>query len=203
MKILDKKVVLAILIVALIGVVAATYNINDAGKLFNPLASVNDGSTNTIDLLSSGEEGVANDTVATSGNSQSPSSNSSSAQAVSTSSNPNSQSQPTTVNTNNQNNANKPVINNANNSTPNNKLISKAKGKQIAENSLRGGDYDGATAVYHSTIGSGDNICYVYVIIYHGETVGEYEINAYTGVISGGAFANEVQPPEETNNSSV
>ena len=194
---MDKKVVLAILIVALIGVVAATYNINDAGKLFNPLASVNDG------LLSSGEEGVANDTVATSGNSQNPSSNSSSAQAVSTSSNPNSQSQPTTVNTNNQNNANKPVINNANNSTPNNKLISKAKAKQIAENSLRGGDYDGATAVYHSTIGSGDNICYLYVIVYHGETVCEYEINAYTGVISGGAFANEVQPPEETNNSSV
>lgn len=68
---MDKKIVLTILIVALIGVVAATYNSSNNETLFNPLTAIADDSADSIsDLLSSGDGGQSVSDLLVAGDSQ-------------------------------------------------------------------------------------------------------------------------------------
>ena len=53
---MDKKIILSVLIVALIGIVAATYQINPGQEILNPLASVNTEDTPVTEVLTAPEE---------------------------------------------------------------------------------------------------------------------------------------------------
>ncbi len=59
---MDKKIILSIVIVALIGVVAATYQININDDLLNPLASVDTEDTPVTDVLSAPTSGDSSNT---------------------------------------------------------------------------------------------------------------------------------------------
>ena len=52
---MDKKIILSVLIVALIGIVAATYQINNGEDILNPLASVETEESPVTDVLTAPE----------------------------------------------------------------------------------------------------------------------------------------------------
>jgi len=197
---LDSKIILAILIVALIGVVAATYN-NEATEAIQTLTSVateedsQDGATdildsnigsNSQDSLKIDEDVVKPDTSTKQATNNKASTN----QANNINSNQNTNKPATTTN----NTAKPNTDNNSNNqqvdtTTP---KISSTEAKNIATNNLPN-EFSKAVA---STPKLYDD-SYEVTFYENGEAVGYYEINANSGAITGGAFKGEV--PESSN----
>lgn len=205
---MDSKIILAILIVALIGVVAATYN-NEATDAIQTLTSVatedesQDSATDILDnnigensenSIKIDEDVVKSDNTATKKATENKAKNTNSPK---TTSNPN--------NGNGNQNSNKPT-NSANSTvTPSTNInsdnqrintttykISSNRAKEIATNNLPS-EFSKAVAS-NPTMNGG----YYDVTFYmNGEAVGYYEIDANTGVITGGAFKNEVPEPSD------
>lgn len=203
---MDSKIILAILIVALIGVVAATYN-NEATDAIQTLTSVAteedspDGATDILDSnlgensensLKIDEEVVKPDNDATkkvnekqvqNTNSKKPSSNSNGGSSTQNTNKPTSTANTTVTPSTNTNSGNQTI------NTTNHK-ISSNRAKEIATNNLPS-EYSKAVAS-NPTI----NDKYYDVTFYmDGKAVGYYEIDADTGAITGGAFKNEVPDP--------
>ena len=203
---MDSKIILAILIVALIGVVAATYN-NEATDAIQTLTSVAteedspDGATDILDSnlgensensLKIDEDIVKPDNDATkkvngkqvqNTNSKKPSSNSNDGSSTQNTNKPTSTANTTVTPSTNTNSGNQTI------NTTNHK-ISSNRAKEIATNNLPS-EYSKAVAS-NPTI----NDKYYDVTFYmDGKAVGYYEIDADTGAITGGAFKNEVPDP--------
>lgn len=203
---MDSKIILAILIVALIGVVAATYN-NEATDAIQTLTSVAteedspDGATDILDSnlgensensLKIDEDVVKPDNDATkkvnekqvqNTNSKKPSSNSNGGSSTQNTNKPTSTANTTVTPSTNTNSGNQTI------NTTNHK-ISSNRAKEIATNNLPS-EYSKAVAS-NPTI----NDKYYDVTFYmDGKAVGYYEIDADTGAITGGAFKNEVPDP--------
>lgn len=203
---MDSKIILAILIVALIGVVAATYN-NEATDAIQTLTSVAteedspDGATDILDSnlgensensLKIDEDVVKPDNDATkkvngkqvqNTNSKKPSSNSNGGSSTQNTNKPTSTANTTVTPSTNTNSGNQTI------NTTNHK-ISSNRAKEIATNNL--------PSEYSKSVASNPTINgkYYDVTFYmDGKAVGYYEIDADTGAITGGAFKNEVPDP--------
>lgn len=203
---MDSKIILAILIVALIGVVAATYN-NEATDAIQTLTSVAteedspDGATDILDSnlgensensLKIDEDVVKPDNDATkkvngkqvqNTNSKKPSSNSNDGSSTQNTNKPTSTANTTVTPSTNTNSGNQTI------NTTNHK-ISSNRAKEIATNNL--------PSEYSKFVASNPTINgkYYDVTFYmDGKAVGYYEIDADTGAITGGAFKNEVPDP--------
>ena len=203
---MDSKIILAILIVALIGVVAATYN-NEATDAIQTLTSVAteedspDGATDILDSnlgensensLKIDEDVVKPDNDATkkangkqvqNTNSKKPYSNSNGGSSTQNTNKPTSTANTTVTQSTNTNSGNQTI------NTTNHK-ISSNRAKEIATNKLPS-EYSKAVASNPTINGK-----YYDVTFYmDGKAVGYYEIDADTGAITGGAFKNEVPDP--------
>ncbi len=204
---MDSKIILAIFIVALIGIVAATYQ-NETNDVIDTLSNVatedsgvtTDVETPTGDSISindnSGvidESTVKLDTSTSSVTTQKQSTNSKPrTNTASSGSNKISSGQSTTTTNNTTTNNNKPT---------NNPLVNKIS-QSTAVNTGRAqlpAEYKDAT--YSITETSIDNNPYYYVNFYkNGEMVAYYEINANSGRVSGGAIVNETPTPSNSTN---
>ena len=196
---MDSKIILAILIVALIGIVAATYQ-SETNDIMNTLTSVDTednpsdsiadideagvGNTNSQNNLKIDEDVVKPDTTVVSTN---PTKNQqiNSRSSASTGSSDNSQA------SNNQQNTN-PQSDNSNTNTQDNNQISQEKAIDIASKNLPSQFSNAQVAT--TTL---NNDYYTVSFKENGEIIGEYEISAKTGKITGGAFKNEVPNPSE------
>ncbi|MBE6494416.1 MAG: hypothetical protein E7Z84_07405, partial [Methanosphaera stadtmanae] len=67
---MDKKIILSVLIVALIGIVAATYQINVGNELLNPLANVQTEDTPVTEALSAPAASSSGDSANAQGSNQ-------------------------------------------------------------------------------------------------------------------------------------
>ncbi len=194
---MDKKIIIAIVIVALIGIVAATYNAtDDENSVFNPLSGVLTDEQTVTDLAAIEANGAGSPTQEDNSNTGINSKNN-----VDSKNNANGASGTTTQSSNNnQNNANNATItSNGNNNqqqsnpqkpgtnTPTNKtpssnrtsLISSAQASVIAKNA----------AITEITA---NGIKYYLINVYsNGKFIGYYEISSKTGEITGGAFEGE------------
>ncbi len=214
---MDSKIILAILIVALIGVVAATYNneATDAIQTLTSVATEEDSQDSATDILESDVGSTPQDSLtidedvvkpdnsaakkstnkkdnkAPSTSTQQSSSNT---QQTSSNSNTGTSSNSNTGTSNQPTTTNNTVnpstnTNNSNNQQSNTTTtkISSSRAKEIATNNLPG-DFKNAVA---STPKLYDNF-YEVTFYSNGKAVGYYEIDANTGAITGGAFENEV-----------
>ena len=207
---MDKKIIIAIVIVALIGIVAATYNAtDDENSVFNPLSGVLTDEQTVTDLAAIEANGAGSPTQEDTSNTGINSKNN-----VDSKNNANRASGTTTQssNNNNQNNANNATItSNGNNNqqqsnpqkpgtnTPTNKtpssnktsIISSAQASVIAKNAAIA---DGLTSVTTSLSEeiTANGIKYYLINVYsNGKFIGYYEISSKTGEITGGAFEGE------------
>ena len=198
MKKVDKKIIIAIVIVALIGIVAATYNAtDDENSVFNPLSGVLTDEQTVTDLAAIEANGAGSPTQEDNSNTGINSKNN-----VDSKNNANGASGTTTQssNNNNQNNANNATItSNGNNNqqqsnpqkpgtnTPTNKTPSSNRTKNAAI-------ADGLTSVT-TTLSeeiTANGIKYYLINVYsNGKFIGYYEISSKTGEITGGAFEGE------------
>lgn len=209
MKKVDKKITIAIVIVALIGIVAATYNAtDDENSVFNPLSGVLTDEQTVTDLAAIEANGAGSPTQEDNSNTGINSKNN-----VDSKNNANGASGTTTQSSNNnQNNANnatitsngnnnqqqsnpqKPRTNTPTNKTPssnNTSLISSAQASVIAKNAAIA---DGLTSVTTSLSEeiTANGIKYYLINVYsNGKFIGYYEISSKTGEITGGAFEGE------------
>ncbi|WP_455644649.1 hypothetical protein [Methanosphaera sp.] len=199
---MDKKIILVILIVALIGIVAATYNIN-TDTIANQLASVGiedsaDSDTDSAtDLLAVSGDSVNTPTSSDSSSSTTGSSNNNNANSGT--SNSNSGTSNSNSGTSSSNSNAQTTTSQTNNITSQNKTtkytISQAT--VIANNWMASqSEHTTAKASYHSTFTSDNgDVYYVFIFRENGKVVGEIEMNAQTGSVTGGAFEGEVNPP--------
>lgn len=211
---MDSKIILAILIVALIGIVAATYQ-DQTGSVLETLSNVAvednnpEGATDILESkVGNGSDGsvkVEEDVVK--------SDNTAANKAKNTNTNKNTNTKPAsntakpTNNNNNPTNTNNTPINNNNNSnntvkptnntTPSSNQtntttykITPTQAKQIATENLPQ-SLSKAVASNPKLYGSS----YEVTFYMNGKSVGYYEIDANTGRITGGAFEGEVPNP--------
>lgn len=193
---MDSKILLAILIVALIGIVAATYNneATDAIQTLTSVATEEDSQDSATDILDSDISSPSQDSSKIdedvvkpdNGDTKKGTDNKvSNAKTPSNSNNGNSNQNTKPTNTTNTLN---PNTNNSNNQQTNpNVKISSTRAKEIATNNLPK-NYTNAVA---STPKLYDRY-YEVTFFADGKAIGYYEIDAYTGAITGGAFENEV-----------
>ena len=185
---MDSKIILAILVVALIGIVAATYH-TETNDAINSLANVatepaTTESSNDIEDASSTSDSdsdssikIDEDTVKPDKTASTTSKTKKQVKSASTSTKSNSQvstSQKTQKSTNNVQSK-----------------ISKSKAESIAKSQIAS-QYPSATA---NAVLKGNY--YLVTIKNNGQIIGEYEINAITGKVTGGAMVNEVPDPDE------
>lgn len=212
--IVDKKIILAIVIVALIGVVAATYQItDDNSNILNPLASVETEEDSAVtDLASvSGDSANANPAGSDSGsdNGGSVSSQASGnalghgddsiATGDGNSSSKKSVNTVATTKTSSKNKTNSTVKpTQKTNRTPDDQTttISRSRARSIALSAVRSNGIYGATAQVISVSGSGSSLTYTVAVYKDGSTIGEYYINRY-GTITGGAVKYEAPDPDD------
>ncbi|OED29521.1 hypothetical protein [Methanosphaera sp. WGK6] len=190
---MDKKIILVVLIVALIGIVAATYNIN-TDTLANQLASVGieDGATESAtDLVA--ESGDSASTPTSSDSSSATTGSSNNDNSNSGNSNSNSNAQTTTSPTNKITSQNKTTNNPISQNKTTKYTISQAT--VLANNWMTSqSSHTTAKASYRSTFTSSGDEYYVFIFRENGKVVGEIEMNAQTGSVTGGAFEGEVNP---------
>lgn len=199
---MDSKIILAILIVALIGVVAATYH-NETQEAMNTLTSVatenspEDSVTDAVDLESASaskssvqsQDTVKTDTgtaKATANKQQTDrSSGSSSKNKVSTNSKPK-----TTTATNNGNTANSNKKPASSASSPSSQYkVSKAQAISTAVSALPS---NLKSSTYKVTNPTKSYPCYIISFYKKGKNVGFYEVDANSNKVTGGAFEGEV-----------
>lgn len=208
---MDSKIILAILIVALIGIVAATYQ-TETSNVIESLSNVAveeespEGATDILDSnIGSNSEGsikidedvVKSDNTVpkkavnkkTTANQKTNTNSNSGRSNVNPSGNGNNTASPANNNPSNSNNS----INLGNSSSSTNQSntttykISSAQAKSIATQNLPG-EYSKAVASTPKLY----NGYYEVTFYLEGEAIGYYEIDANTGAISGGAFKGEV-----------
>lgn len=201
---MDSKIILAILIVALIGIVAATYNneATDAIETLTSVATEDDSQDSATDILDSNigsnsenslkiDEDVVKPDNPTNIVTNNKNNKASTTKTVQTSSNSNGGT--SNQKTNNPT-ANNSINTNVNTNSSNNQdinsttvKISSARAKEIATNNLPE-NFKNAIA---STPKLYDKY-YEVTFFMDGKAIGYYEIDADTGVITGGAFEGEV-----------
>lgn len=196
---MDNKIILAILIVALIGIVAATYQ-SETKDVVNTLTSVatedtpTDSATDQLDISSEGnspasikidEDVVKTDTSASTPRQNIHRQSSSSSNVRSSSSSSSSQS-------NSGNN------NQGTNTNQNSAKISTAQAVTTAVSALPS-QYQDATYTTSQTTYDG-KLYYIITFFKNGKNIGYYEIDGTTNTITGGAFAGEVPDPTDNTN---
>ena len=215
---MDSKIILAILIVALIGIVAATYQ-DQTGSVLETLSNVAvednnpEGATDILESnVGSGSDGsvkVEEDVVKSDNTAANKANKNTNTKPASNTAKPtNNNNNPTnTNNNNNPTNTNNTQINNNNNSnntvkptnntTPSSNQtntttykITPTQAKQIATENLPQ-SLSKAVASNPKLYGSS----YEVTFYMNGKSVGYYEIDANTGRITGGAFEGEVPNP--------
>ena len=215
---MDSKIILAILIVALIGIVAATYQ-DQTGSVLETLSNVAvednnpEGATDILESnVGSGSDGsvkVEEDVVKSDNTAANKANKNTNTKPASNTAKPtNNNNNPTnTNNNNNPTNTNNTPINNNNNSNntvkPTNNTTSSSnqtntttykitptQAKQIATENLPQ-SLSKAVASNPKLYGSS----YEVTFYMNGKSVGYYEIDANTGRITGGAFEGEVPNP--------
>ncbi len=206
---MDSKIILAILIVALIGIVAATYQ-DQTGSVLETLSNVAvednnpEGATDILESnVGSGSDGsvkveedvVKSDNTATNkankNTNTKPASNT--AKPTNNNNNPTNTNNTPINNNNNSNNTVKPTNNTTPSSNQTNTTtykITPTQAKQIATENLPQ-SLSKAVASNPKLYGSS----YEVTFYMNGKSVGYYEIDANTGRITGGAFEGEVPNP--------
>lgn len=217
----DKKIILAILVVALIGVVAATYHGNGENSFYNPLASVADQAGQSVSDLAAvdgdsqnanpsssantgannngaSNNGAGNSSATTGGssdNSQGSSSSSSNGGSSVSGGTTNGHAKVTPTTQKNQNKVTPTTQKNKTSTTSNTYSISSAQ--SIARNAaIQSSGESDISATYTGSFKADGQTYYMFKISStSGNVEGEYEISAKTGKITGGAFKHEV--PDE------
>ena len=206
---MDSKIILAILIVALIGIVAATYQ-DQTGSVLETLSNVAvednnpEGATDILESnVGSGSDGsvkVEEDVVKSDNTAANKANKNTNTKPASNTAKPtNNNNNPTNTNNtqiNNNNNSNN-TVKPTNNTTPSSNQtntttykITPTQAKQIATENLPQ-SLSKAVASNPKLYGSS----YEVTFYMNGKSVGYYEIDANTGRITGGAFEGEVPNP--------
>ena len=222
---MDSKIILAILIVALIGIVAATYQ-DQTSSVLETLSNVaveEDNPEGATDILESNvgsssdgsvnvEEDVVKPDNAANKKVTNKKTNTNTKKNTNHTSNSNNQVKPTNNNnsnnnnpTNNNNNSNNNQNNNNSNNTvkpTNNTTASTTQSNtttyNISSSQAKQIAIAGLPSEYSNAVASNPKLSdgYYEVTFYvNGTSVGYYEIDANTGRITGGAFQNEVPNP--------
>jgi uncharacterized membrane protein YkoI len=195
----DSKIILAILIVALIGVVAATYNgqTNDAINTLSSVATEDTPTESVTDSVETADGSTSDSSLTIDESTVKPDSKTSTKKTTSkkTTDKKTSTKTQTTTNkkisnpTNTQNSArNKPVSIETNN-TQQKLNISLEEAKSIALSQLPE-KFKGATVSQPKLTGQYYEVSFTK----NNQIIGYYEIDANTGKITGGAFVDEVKP---------
>lgn len=198
---MDRKIILAVAIVALIGVVAATYHVTTNGGI-ESLASVETEDIPASDAVDVDDSGSGvNDASSGDGSSGSGSdskdtsndhSSGSKASADSKNSGASSSGSSSSVKKNNGGSASSSGI-------------SQASAIAIANTWAKKNNVKGSAHIYGTFIANGVKY-YQISFTNNGKVIGEVEVNSKTGSVSGGKF-NDVKPPatntHKTNNSKV
>lgn len=196
---MDSKIILAILIVALIGIVAATYQ-HETSDVINTLTSVDTEDSASDNIADQDSDGVE------SGNSQNnlridedvvkPDTNVVATGSANNQQKANTRSSASANTNNNQASNNQQNTNQAqdgsNTNSQGNNQISQEKAIDIALKNL-------PSQFSNAQVDKATRYNDVYLVSFkeNGEIIGEYEISASNGKVTGGAFKNEVPNPSD------
>jgi len=199
---LDRKIILAVAIVALIGVVAATYHVTTNGGI-ESLASVETEDIPASDAVAVDDSGSGANDVS-SGSDSSGSSGSSKDSSGSASSGSKASSDSKNGGSSSSASSSSVKKNNGGGSSASSGM-SQGSAIAIANSWARSNNVKGTAHVYGTFIANGVKY-YQISFTSNGKVIGEVEVNSKTGSVSGGKF-NDVKPPatntHKTNNSKV
>ena len=185
---MDSKIILAILVVALIGVVAATYHTetNDAINSLANVATENSPEESTTDILEAESSSVSDNAVTTDEDTVKPEKS-----TTTTSKNKKQVASSSASSTKSNNQVSTSKKTKPSNSSNVQSYISKSKAESIAKSKVSS-QYPGAT-----TSAKLNGKYYLVTLKNNGKVIGELEIDAISGKVTGGAMVDEVPDPDE------